>query len=69
LIFIQTFCFLSNFLRIGKKDDVKEKMTVFTQPGATWGDLIEFLNPYGYSPKTMQSYCSFSVGGKRYIYI
>eukprot|EP00639_Heterosigma_akashiwo_P034505 CAMPEP_0194738658 /NCGR_PEP_ID=MMETSP0296-20130528/85710_1 /TAXON_ID=39354 /ORGANISM="Heterosigma akashiwo, Strain CCMP2393" /LENGTH=476 /DNA_ID=CAMNT_0039649113 /DNA_START=71 /DNA_END=1498 /DNA_ORIENTATION=+ len=32
-------------------------------PGATWGMLIEHLNPQALSPMTMQSYCSFSVGG------
>lgn len=31
--------------------------------GAMWSDLILHLNPYGLSPRTMQSYCSFSIGG------
>jgi len=34
-----------------------------TQPGAMWADLIRELNPYGYSPRTMQSYSTFSIGG------
>ncbi|CAD7923539.1 unnamed protein product [Amoebophrya sp. A120] len=32
-------------------------------PGCRWSDLIFFLNQVGRSPRTMQSYCSFSVGG------
>ncbi|CUE70093.1 FAD-linked oxidase, putative, partial [Bodo saltans] len=36
---------------------------VTCEAGATWSDLIVHLNPYGLSPRTMQSYCSFSVGG------
>lgn len=34
-------------LRLGKRNEEKDKLTVFAQPGATWGELIEFLNPYG----------------------
>lgn len=37
--------------------------TVTTQPGALWSDLIMALNRYGLSPRTMQSYSTFSVGG------
>ena len=32
-------------------------------PGCTWSDLIRYLNNFGMSPHTMQSYSSFSVGG------
>ena len=32
-------------------------------PGCHWSDLIKELNAHGKSPRTMQSYCSFSVGG------
>mmetsp|Transcript_6374 Transcript_6374/g.9373 ORF Transcript_6374/g.9373 Transcript_6374/m.9373 type:complete len:1657 (-) Transcript_6374:302-5272(-) len=32
-------------------------------PGCHWSDLIKKLNAYGKAPRTMQSYCSFSVGG------
>jgi len=32
-------------------------------PGNTWADLISYLNEYGCSPRTMQSYSTFSVGG------
>eukprot|EP01124_Arcella_intermedia_P030358 TRINITY_DN6633_c0_g1_i1.p1 TRINITY_DN6633_c0_g1~~TRINITY_DN6633_c0_g1_i1.p1 ORF type:complete len:1288 (+),score=268.88 TRINITY_DN6633_c0_g1_i1:8-3871(+) len=41
----------------------EQRQTVSVEPGATWGELIEFLNPKGLSPVTMQSYCTFSVGG------
>lgn len=37
--------------------------TVRTEPGVLWSDLIVGLNEYGYSPRTMQSYSTFSVGG------
>ena len=40
-----------------------EDVTVTAQPGAMWSDLIVHLNDYGYSPRTMQSYSTFSVGG------
>ncbi|KNC49063.1 FAD linked oxidase domain-containing protein [Thecamonas trahens ATCC 50062] len=41
-------------------DASRELMTIGA--GATWADAIRFLNPLGKSPRTMQSYCSFSVG-------
>lgn len=37
--------------------------TVTVEPGVTWYSLIYFLNSYGLSPKILQSYASFSVGG------
>ena len=37
--------------------------TVTTGPGALWSDLIVFLNKRCKAPRTMQSYCTFSVGG------
>lgn len=40
-----------------------DQKQVVVQPGATWGDLIYYLNDFGLSPQTMQSYCSFSIGG------
>lgn len=41
----------------------KEKLIVVVQPGLTWCDLIKFLNTFGLSPMTLQSYSSFSIGG------
>jgi FAD/FMN-containing dehydrogenase len=37
--------------------------TVTAGAGATWADVIVALNPHGKTPRTLQSYCSFSVGG------
>jgi FAD/FMN-containing dehydrogenase/SAM-dependent methyltransferase len=31
--------------------------------GAKWADLIQYLNRFGKAPRTLQSYCSFSIGG------
>ena len=45
------------------KYNPKEPNLVRCGPGCTWADLIKLLNPFGKSPRTMQSYCSFSVGG------
>lgn len=42
--------------------DLKAK-TVTVEPGLTWSDLIVYLNNYGMSPKTIQSYSGFSIGG------
>lgn len=38
-------------------------LSVVVGPGTKWSDLIRELNPYGLSPRTMQSYSSFSIGG------
>ena len=40
-----------------------ETALVTCGPGALWSDLIVLLDPYHRSPHTMQSYCTFSVGG------
>lgn len=41
-----------------------EKTGLITiQPGITWSDVIKFLNNYGRSPSTLQSYSSFAAGG------
>jgi len=37
--------------------------TVTVGAGCRWSDVIQFLNRFGKSPRTMQSYASFSVGG------
>jgi len=37
--------------------------TVTVEPGIMWCELIKFLNEYGLSPTTLQSYSSFSIGG------
>lgn len=37
--------------------------TVTIQPGITWSDLIKYCNNFGMSPKSLQSYSGFTVGG------
>lgn len=39
------------------------KMEITVQPGMTWSQLIEYLDPHGLSPMILQSYSSFSIGG------
>ena len=41
----------------------KDSETVICECGCTWADLILYLNQFGMSPRTMQSYSTFSVGG------
>lgn len=41
----------------------REKSVVIVQPGLLWCDLIKYLNQFGLSPITLQSYSSFSIGG------
>lgn len=41
----------------------KDREVVCVGSGAMWADLIRYLNQYGKAPRTLQSYCSFSVGG------
>jgi len=45
------------------KYDKKEPNVVQCGPGCQWSDLIKVLNAHGKSPRTMQSYSNFSVGG------
>eukprot|EP00591_Stephanopyxis_turris_P015246 CAMPEP_0195541584 /NCGR_PEP_ID=MMETSP0794_2-20130614/51160_1 /TAXON_ID=515487 /ORGANISM="Stephanopyxis turris, Strain CCMP 815" /LENGTH=1794 /DNA_ID=CAMNT_0040675687 /DNA_START=95 /DNA_END=5479 /DNA_ORIENTATION=+ len=46
-----------------RRIDYEEGYVVRCGPGCLWSDLIKALNAHGKSPRTMQSYCSFSVGG------
>lgn len=41
----------------------KESAVITVEPGIMWCDLIKFLNNFGLSPETLQSYSTFSVGG------
>ena len=52
---------MNKFNKILKFDQKNKLITV--QPGISWGELIYYLNQYSISPMTLQSYCSFSVGG------
>eukprot|EP01119_Soliformovum_irregulare_P011110 TRINITY_DN2760_c0_g1_i1.p1 TRINITY_DN2760_c0_g1~~TRINITY_DN2760_c0_g1_i1.p1 ORF type:complete len:1308 (+),score=451.39 TRINITY_DN2760_c0_g1_i1:228-3926(+) len=40
-----------------------KKRQVLVEVGATWERVIFAVNKYGLSPRTLQSYCTFSVGG------
>ena len=42
-------------------DTIEKKITV--QPGITWRDLQQVIDPYGLSVKIMQTYANFTVGG------
>ncbi|AYV77738.1 MAG: oxidoreductase FAD-binding [Edafosvirus sp.] len=42
--------------------DIKNK-TITIEPGLIWSDLIKIVNKYGLSPKILQSYSTFSIGG------
>ena len=50
--------FMNHILKLNNK-----KKSVIVEPGVTWYQLINYLNIYGYSPKILQSYASFSIGG------
>src|SRR5271154_98339 len=50
-----------SFNRVIRFDPVN--YLVIVEPGITWAQLIYFLNKYGFSPKILQSYASFSIGG------
>lgn len=55
---------MNNFNKILNLDISDEnKMTVTVQSGLKWDDLIKYLNVYGLSPMTLQSYSTFSIGG------
>ena len=41
----------------------RDSGTIVCESGCTWADLILYLNQFGMSPRTMQSYSTFSVGG------
>ena len=41
----------------------KSSNTVKVGPGVLWSDLVFYLNRFGMSPQTLQSYSTFSVGG------
>jgi hypothetical protein len=47
--------------RILEYDD--EQNIIKVESGATWSKLIKFLDKFGKSPTTLQSYSSFTIGG------
>ncbi len=52
-----------DFSFMKKVEVVDDGELVVCEPGAQWRDLINSLNPYGRSPRTMQSYSTFATGG------
>lgn len=52
---------MNNFNKILKFD--RDMMTITVEPGLKWDELIRYLNTYGYSPMTLQSYSTFTIGG------
>jgi FAD/FMN-containing dehydrogenase len=55
--------FVLDFKFLNKVQPLPSRQLVRCGPGAQWCDLIVALNPYAQSPRTMQSYSNFSVGG------
>eukprot|EP00566_Odontella_aurita_P001921 CAMPEP_0113531096 /NCGR_PEP_ID=MMETSP0015_2-20120614/3308_1 /TAXON_ID=2838 /ORGANISM="Odontella" /LENGTH=1747 /DNA_ID=CAMNT_0000429897 /DNA_START=442 /DNA_END=5685 /DNA_ORIENTATION=- /assembly_acc=CAM_ASM_000160 len=51
----------SKYLNCIRYDSSTQLVTV--QAGCSWADVIQCLNQYQKSPKVLQSYCTFSVGG------
>ncbi|MCX2739911.1 FAD-binding oxidoreductase [Pontibacter anaerobius] len=49
------------FNKVIKLDTVTKQITV--QPGITWRDLQDVIDPYDLSVKIMQTYANFTVGG------
>lgn len=49
------------FNKVLKLDTTNKQVTV--QPGITWRDLQEVIDPYDLSVKIMQTYANFTVGG------
>ncbi len=40
-----------------------ERREIRVQPGITWREVLEYIDPYNLSPQIMQSYANFTVGG------
>lgn len=63
----QTMAKHGYLIDVAKMKEVKDldviNKSVSVGPGAKWNDLIYELNHHGLSPRTMQSYSSFSIGG------
>ena len=55
--------FLIDMARLNQVSFDPEAQIVACGPGTRWCELIKHLNQFGLSPRTMQSYSNFSVGG------
>lgn len=60
---IATNGFVIDCMKLNRHHFDPESCLLTTEPGALWADLITYLNDFGFSPRTMQSYSTFSVGG------
>ena len=56
-----TMLVMTNLNKVISFDKKGKRITV--QAGMTWKQLLPILNEAGFSVKTMQSYCDFSIGG------
>ena len=52
---------ITQLKRIGALDG--DQKTVTVEPGVTWKELQEYINPHGLALKVMQHYNNFTVGG------
>lgn len=52
---------LEHLNKLVSLDVVNKEVTI--EAGATWAQLINYINPHGLAVKAMQSYSTFSIGG------
>ena len=55
--------FVMDMDRINHMKYNKNSSSVTLGPGALWSNVVFYLNRFGMSPRTLQSYSTFSVGG------
>ena len=55
--------FIMDMDRINHMKYNKNSSSVTLGPGALWSNVVFYLNRFGMSPRTLQSYSTFSVGG------
>ena len=55
--------FVMDMDRINHMEYHQECSSVTLGPGALWSNVVFYLNRFGMSPRTLQSYSTFSVGG------
>ena len=55
--------FVIDMARLNKMELNPATGTVTVGPGVLWSQLVLYLNQFGLSPQTLQSYSTFSVGG------
>ena len=55
--------FVIDMARLNHMEFQEETSSIKVGPGALWSQLVLYLNRFGMSPQTLQSYSTFSVGG------